>query len=129
MFNLFKGQSAKIEEVVAAPVIAEKKAYTDIRPQWRALAADRKITREDIAALCLYKAMLKDQVPALAVTKLQKAFKAVSNPVKIENGAAPFAARDAAMNAVKYSTLTGWLTAEEQTKLMDAAKSTKAALK
>ncbi len=126
MFNFFKGQKA---ETATETTAAEPKRFTDIRAQWKALAADRKITKEDIAALCIYRAMLRDEVPALAVTKLQKSFKAVSNPIKLQNGAAPFYARESAMNAVKYSNLTKWLTAEEQTALMDAAKKTKEALK
>jgi cellulase/cellobiase CelA1 len=124
MFNLFKGQSANTETVIAEP-----KRYKDIRAQWKALAADRKITKEDIAALCIYRAMVKDQVPELAISKLQKSFKPITNQTKLINGAAPFAAREYAMNAIKYSKFSEWLDADEMKALLEAAKNTKAVLK
>jgi hypothetical protein len=125
MFNLFKGQSAEI----ATETTVEPKRFTDIRAQWKALAADRKITKEDIAALCIYRAMVKEQVPEGAKTRLEKAFSPIKNETKLANGAIPYAARDYAINAVKYSVFSKWLTKDELVALAEAAKTTKAGLK
>jgi hypothetical protein len=126
MFNLFKGQSAKTEIATETP-IAEPKKFKDIRAQWKALAADRKITKEDIAALCIYRAMVKEQVPEGAVSRLHRSFKPITNKVKLDNGAAPYAALESAVNSIKYSKFAEWLNKDELNALLEAAKATKAA--
>jgi hypothetical protein len=92
----------------------------DIRQQWKALASTRKITTKDIAALCVYRALLKmpDSKP-LAITRLNKSFKPISNPVKIVNGADPHGALLSALRMTKYSSVYSWLDEEDAKKLYD----------
>lgn len=97
----------------------------DIRQNWKALAADRKITREDIAALCLYRALVKGQGKEGAISRLQKAFKAITNPIKLENGAYPYGALESSLWAIKHSTLVAWLDEDEKTSLLALAKEIK----
>ena len=99
----------------------------DIRQQWKALAADRKITREDIAALCIYRAMVKEQIPEGAKSRLHKSFKPITNQTKLDNGAQPYAALESAVNCIEYSAFAGWLDETEMKALLEAAKTTRAA--
>ena len=128
MFNLFKGQQTTTE-ITPDATVSEPKKLKDIRPLWKARAADRKITSSDIAALCIYRALVKDQVPEGAKTRLGKAFSPIKNEVKLANGAAPYAARDIAVAYIKYSIFAEWLDADEMKLLLDAAQKTKVALK
>jgi len=99
----------------------------DIRTQWKAHAAERKITREDIAALCIYRALVKEQVPTGAKSRLHKSFKPITNTVKLENGADPYGSLKSAVNSVRYSIFAQWLDKEELEMLVEAAKSTRMA--
>jgi len=101
-----------------------EKKIKDIRPQWKALAAKREITKEDIAALCIYRALYKGQIPEGAKTRLHKSFKPITNPVKLNNGAEPNAALMIAIHSIKYSHFADWLDKEELQQLIDAAKET-----
>jgi hypothetical protein len=121
MFNFFKAKKATAE--VTEPTVSETK-IKDIRPHWKALAADRKITKEDIAALCIYRAMFKEQVPEGAKTRLHRAFKPITNKVKLENGAYPYGSLESAMYSIKYSAFAKWLNEEEMKALLAAAKVT-----
>jgi len=101
-----------------------EKKIKDIRPQWKALAAKREITKEDIAALCIYRAVFKGQIPEGAKTRLHKSFKPITSPIKLNNGADPHGALITALNSVKYSHFADWLDKEELQQLIDAAKET-----
>lgn len=85
----------------------------DIRQQWKAHAASKKITAQDIAALCIYRALAKEQGQEGALSRLQKSFTPVTNPVKLANGQAPSAALKSALWAVGRSVMVEWLTEEE----------------
>jgi len=106
-------------------VTEAQKSITDIRAQWKALAASREITREDIAALCIYRSMYTGEGKEGAISRLQKSFKPISNLVKLENGAYPYGALDTALWLAKKSTLVSWLTEEERTELLSIAKEIK----
>lgn len=99
----------------------------DIRAQWKALAAVRNITRKDIAALCIYRALIKEQVPEGAKTRLHKSFKPITNANKLANGAYPYGALESAVNSIRYSTFASWLDEEDLNKLLEAAKTTRMA--
>jgi hypothetical protein len=100
------------------------KPLKDIRPQWKALAAARQITKEDIAAYCIYRAVYKGQIPEGAKTRLHKSFSPITNPVKLLNGAQPYAALETAIHSIKYSHFAEWLDKDEMQQLLDAAKET-----
>lgn len=123
MFNFLKSNKDTTEATTQAPEAA--KPIKDIRPQWKALAAAREITKEDIAALCVYRAVRKEQIPEGAKTRLQKSFKPITNKVKLENGAYPNGALETALNSIKYSNFAKWLDKEELDQLLDAVKTTK----
>ena len=99
----------------------------DIRTQWKALAAARNIKSEDIAALCIYRALLKEQVPEGAKSRLHKSFKPITNANKLANGAYPYGALETAVNSIRYSTFASWLDEEELKQLLEAAKTTRMA--
>lgn len=85
----------------------------DIRQQWKAHAASKKITSQDIAALCIYRALVKEQGQEGALSRLQKSFTPITNPVKLANGQAPSAALKFALWYVGQSVMVDWLTEEE----------------
>lgn len=128
MFNFIK-KAATATETTIEISISEKQSFKDIRPQWKILAQERKITSEDIAALCIYRAMIKGQVPELAIAKLNKAYNPITNATKLANGAEPMYARQIAINSVKYSNLAKWLSPDELKALVAAAETTRVALK
>jgi len=129
MFNFLKSKSDTTEATIQQTSEAVK-PIKDIRPQWKELASSRQITKEDIAALCIYRAVRKQQVPEGAKTRLQKSFKPITNSVKLENGAAPYGALQTALYSIKYSHFAEWLDQDELQQLIDAAKETqKAGLK
>lgn len=97
----------------------------DIRQQWKALAQKREINREDIAALCIYRALVKEQGKEGAIFRLHKSFKPITNLVKLENGAYPYGALDIALWMIKRSTFITWLDEEEKEKLLALAKEIK----
>ena len=101
-----------------------EKKIKDIRPKWKALAAARELTKEDIAALCIYRAVYKGQIPDGAKSRLLKSFKPITNPVKLNNGANPNGALISALHSIKYSHFADWLDKEELQQLIDAAKET-----
>jgi hypothetical protein len=100
----------------------------DIRAQWKAHAALRKITKEDIAALCIYRAMVKEEIPDGAKSRLHKSFQPITNQVKLDNGADPWYSMKLAVNSVKYSVFKEWLDEDELKSLVEAAKSTRTAI-
>lgn len=85
----------------------------DIRQNWKALAADRKIKSEDIAALCIYRALVKEQGIEGALSRLRKSFKPITNPIKLANGADPNLSLKNALWSTKYSAFKDWLPEEE----------------
>ncbi len=94
----------------------------DIRQQWKALAADRKITSEDIAALCIYRALFNEQGKEDSVDRLSKSFKPITNQVKLDNGIHPYGSLSIALNLVKRSTLFTWLDEADQKTMLDLAR-------
>lgn len=104
----------------------------DIRQQWKALASARKITARDIAALCVYRALLKSpdedgtRTAIMqgygkegATARLLKAFKPVTNHIKLTNGVEPLESMLSSLRTVKYSEIYKWLDEEDQKKLYD----------
>ena len=89
----------------------------DIRQQWTALAAAKQITRQDIASLCIYRSLVKEQGKDGALSRLQKSFTPVTNKVKLENGAHPQHALRNALWLIKQSSLWSWLETDEQRSL------------
>ena len=94
----------------------------DIRNQWKALAAAKKITYTDVAALCVYRALNKLPDPdgtrvAImqgygkegAIHRLRKSFSPITNHVKLTNGSAPFGTLTTALRMLKYSQIMDWL--------------------
>ena len=104
----------------------------NISTQWKALASARKITTKDVAALCVYRALLKSpdedgtRTAIMqgygkdgAIARLRKAFKPITNDTKLANGAEPFGSMMTALRMVKYSEVYKWLDEEDQKKLYD----------
>lgn len=85
----------------------------DIRQEWKAHAASKKITSQDIAALCIYRSLVKEQGEEGALSRLKKSFTPVTNPVKLANGANPTHSLRNALWMVKNSVFAEWLTDEE----------------
>lgn len=94
----------------------------DIRNQWKALAADRKITREDITALCLYRALVREQGKPGAIARLSRSFRAITNPTKLANGAEPLGSLETSLWRIRNSTLFSWLEKPEQDQMLAFAR-------
>ena len=89
---------------------------TDIRSIWKKLSSEKKLTRGDIATLCIYKA-LKKGVPEAAKTYLRKSFQPITNSNKLNNGAYPYYGMYNALhdvNGYRPSIIFQLLTPEEQ---------------
>lgn len=127
MFNFLKKADSAATEATIQTTSEAVKPLKDIRPQWKVLAANREITKEDIAALCIYRAVYKGQIPEGAKTRLQRSFKPITNTVKLENGADPHGAMTTAINSIKYSHFAEWLDKEELQQLIVAARETQKA--
>ncbi len=106
MFNFMKKAETATQEATASTT---QVAFKDIRPQWKTLANERKITKSDIAALCIYRSLVKGEGKEGAISRLQKAFKPITNPVKIENGAYPYGSLESALWSIKYSNFIEFL--------------------
>jgi hypothetical protein len=100
-------------------------SFTDIRAKWKSLADAREIAKEDIAALCIYKAMIAGEGKDGAIARIRKSFVPITNPVKLENGAYPYGSLDTALWLIKHSTFQSWLTEEEKTNLLNLSKEIK----
>lgn len=96
----------------------------DIRTQWKALAAAKEITREDIAALCLYRTLFVDKDAVEAKARLFKSFAPITNKIKLENGAIPRESLRYALNSIKYSHVLQWLDEDDRVKMLELAKAT-----
>ena len=96
----------------------------DIRTQWKAHAAKKEITSEDIAALCLYRTMFKEQSTDDAKNRLHKSFAPITNKLKLDNGAYPYGALETALRMIKYSNVSRWLDEEDRNKLLELVKAT-----
>ena len=122
MFNFMKKANTATTEAQASTTQA---TFKDIRPQWKTLAQERKITKEDIAALCIYRSLIKGEGKEGAISRLKKAFKPITNTTKLENGADPQGALKSAIWSIKYSKFAEWLDKDELAALLEAAKKTK----
>ena len=102
---------------------ASTPSFTDIRPQWKKLATERKITKEDIAALCLYRSLIKGGIKEDTLARLRKSFKPITNVTKLENGAYPWGSLQEALRMLKYSNVATWLTKDELALLQSLGQS------
>lgn len=98
-----------------------QKSFTDIRAQWKALASQKIITKEDIAALCIYRSMIKGEGKEGAISRLKKAFFPITNSIKLENGMDPYGALKSAIWGSRYSAVLTWLTPQEKADLQSLA--------
>ena len=120
MFNFMK----KADE--AAATTSTQTTFKDIRPQWKALAKERKLDSSDMAALCIYRSMIKGEGKEGAISRMHKSFKPITNPAKLENGAHPYGSLSSALWSIKYSTFITWLDEDTKTTLFAIAKDIKA---
>lgn len=100
----------------------------NIRQQWKAFATARKITSRDIAALCIYRSLLKrdEAIPQGygkegAIKRLRKSFKPITNTVKLENGCTPFCTMVESLRLIKYSEVFKWLDEADQKEMQALA--------
>lgn len=94
----------------------------DIRENWKTLSAERRIEREDIAAYCIYKTLVKGYDKGHAKAKLLKAFKPISNINKLSNGVRPYNSLEESLRLIKYSAFSKWLEKDEMQILFDMSK-------
>lgn len=123
MFNFIKKAVEATTEATNAT--SEAVQPKDIRPLWKALAAERKITREDIVALCIYRSLRKGEGKEGAISRLQKSFKPITNLVKLENGAYPYGSLESALWRLKNCTFMSWLSESEKQEILSLAKEIK----
>lgn len=97
----------------------------NISQQWKAFAKKREIKSGDIAALCIYRALAENEGKEGAIRRLRKSFSPITNPVKIENGAAPYFALSTALWSVKYSILLTWLDEKDKNEIVSLSKEIK----
>jgi hypothetical protein len=122
MFNLFS-KSAKDTvktEVITYPfpkaeeaIAGKPETFQDIRRNWKALAEKKAISSSDMAALCVYRSLVKGQGKEGAIGRLQKAFGPITNPVKLANGMEAHMSVKSSLRGIPYSTFAGWLTKDE----------------
>lgn len=101
----------------------------NIRKQWKAHASAQKISSRDIAALCIYRSLLKHGNETLpqgygkegAIQRLRKSFKPITNTVKLENGCTPFCTLVESLRLIKYSEVYSWLDEADQKDMLALA--------
>jgi hypothetical protein len=120
MFNFLKSNKDEVKTEVTLHTTAKTEEsadtvlpFTDIRPQWKELANKKAVSSSDMAALCIYRSLVKGQGKEGAISRLQKAFRPITNPIKIKNGALPHMAVKFALYSIPRSTVASWLTMEE----------------
>lgn len=106
----------------------------NIYAQWKALAAEKKITHRDVAAFCIYRSLNKQgDVDATrtaimqgygkeaAKKRLRKSFSPITNKTKLINGSTPFRTLIESLRTVKYSVIVGWLDQDDARLILDMA--------
>lgn len=91
--------------------------------QWKALAEKREITSQDIAVLCIYRSLYKNEGKDGAIKRLRKSFSPVTNSVKLENGVLPYYSLHLALTCVKQSPVMGWMDKDIAEQLFSIARS------
>jgi hypothetical protein len=95
----------------------------EFRKIWKQTAAQKALTSNDMALLCLYRAQFKDAVDfndnpiEHAKSYLRKNFKPITNPRKIACGAYPNLAAYRAIRWVELSGLFKLLSEEEKSRV------------
>jgi hypothetical protein len=112
-----------IIETTTEATSATPKSFTDIRSKWKARAAIRNTTSADIAALCIYRSMIRGECKQATIARLRRSFTPVSNPIKLQNGHSRWHGLASGLFAVKFSPLLEWMTKEESVELLGIAKS------
>ena len=106
MFNFLKSSKdeVKTEVITVTEAVAEEtpKTFTDIRPQWKELAGKKCLSSSDMAALHIYRAIIKGEGAEGAKSRLKKAFKPVTCPRKLGGGAHPWGGYQAALYGISY---------------------------
>src|SRR5450631_2804852 len=107
MFNFLKSKKdTDTTEVISTvpEAIAEETptTFTDIRPQWKELAGKKELTSSDMAALHIYRAMVKGEGLEGAKSRLKKAFRPVTCEKKLINGARVWGGYQAALHGISY---------------------------
>jgi hypothetical protein len=120
IMSLVSAQETQITEEQRAAKKAERAAVKAI---WKTLADAKKITSQDVAALCLLRS-LKSNDTENTRARLLRAFKPITNKIKLENGAAPFGALELALRWLKYSEFAKQLPEDTQKQMEALAKET-----
>lgn len=128
MFNLFNKSKEQATEV-AIPI--KNSDSKEIKKNWKNLSKEKRITKQDIATLCLYRSLFipdtSDKTRELlaygtdkngAIQRLKKSFQPITNSVRLNNGEHPYRSLLQALSMVRYSTMFDWLTENEQVKLL-----------
>ena len=106
MFNFLKSNKdeVKTEVITVTEATAEEtpKAFTDIRPQWKELAGKKELTSSDMAALHIYRAIVKGEGLEGAKSRLKKAFRPITSEKKLINGAQAWGGYQAALHGISY---------------------------
>ena len=97
----------------------------DIRQNWKDLAKTKAITKQDIAALCIYRTLRKEESKEQAIERIRKSFIPITNSTKIANGAHPYWALQESMYSLKSSKIYSWLDDEDKEKFLALAKEIK----
>lgn len=118
MFNFLKSKKDEIktEAIIhsSAVSVADKpETFQDIRRNWKSLADKKDISSADMAALCVYRSLIKGQGKEGAISRLRKAFRPITNPVRLANGTDAHMSVKSSLRGIPYSTFAGWLTKEE----------------
>ena len=128
MFNFLKSRkdtqvTTQVITITPEVIVQETPiVFKDIRPQWKDLAAKHNISKADMAALCVYRSLVKNQGKEGAIGRLQKSFKPITNPVKLANGAHAHRAVKEALRSISYSTFKTWLSEDELKAVITLAK-------
>jgi hypothetical protein len=121
MFNFLKTKTvAEVQKETPTQLTLE---FTkDIRPLWKSLASKKEITREDMAALCIYRSTIKNEGVEGAKSRLLKSFSPVTNTIKLANGTTPYGAMYAGLIYLHCSNIVKWITQEEIKSITEIAK-------
>jgi len=97
---------------------------TNIKEVWKDLSNRKVLTSSDMAFLCLYKSLTKEDT-SLASAYLKSSFTPITNQRKLENGHFPWFGLWDALRSINDSQLMKYLTDEEREQIKILANSFK----
>ena len=142
MFSFFKSKkdNQEVSNITAVEPTPEMPLAfrEEIREKWKDLAHKKELTSSDMAALHIYRALMKGEGKEGAIRRLKTAFRPIEKQSKIAGGALPWGALKSALSDIvwlghkwqngsfqevwNYCTFASWMQKHEIDKMLELIK-------